>query len=95
MARYFTLASTRGQGIAKMMEQAKAYPGKQITMYVAAGTSPSFYLVGDTVEDAVQAGMLPVFTFTAHPAREYPVHPQPFGETMRVWADIEEEAAND
>jgi hypothetical protein len=42
MARYFTLASTRGKGIAKMMEKAKAEPGHPITLYAAAGTGPTY-----------------------------------------------------
>jgi hypothetical protein len=91
MARYFTLASTRGQGIAKMMEKAKAEPGHPITLYAAAGTGPTFYLVGDMVNDAIQAGMLPVFTFIAHPRPE-PVVSTHIGESMRCWADLEEEA---
>lgn len=93
MARYFTLASTRGQGISKMMEKAKAEPGTPITLYAAKGTSPPLYLVGDYVADAIQAGMIPVFTFIAHP-RPLPVVSPHFGEreSLRCWEDLEEEA---
>jgi hypothetical protein len=92
MARYFTLASTRGDGIAKMMEKAKHNIGTPMTLYVAAGTDPRFYLVGESIDQPQQAGMLPVFTFTAHGPSEYPINRPPHGETMKVWADIEEEA---
>lgn len=66
MARYYTLASTRGKAIAKMMEQAKRDPGVQYTVYVAENTQPPIFLVGDFNVGMTQAGATPLMSFIYH-----------------------------